>query len=312
MALDEQSAAIDLTEEPNASVISTPQLPRAATTPHLPAHVTMEFVFVLHRFELFPESAPHGLAFFEEGGFPQGISDGLESQQRVASKGVSPEAEKGWNVANFGRLVREKGFFVERDYAERTPSFKQVIPYTVVRRASDGHVLVLQRTKKGGEARLHQKLSIGVGGHVNPIDAMGIEPEDAGGSPRRVLDPLPAATRREVMEEELTVTGATRLTQIGLLNDDTNAVGAVHVGLVQVLDLVDGDAQVREVDQLHGEFVSVSELVARFEKGANFETWSQLLIQELGPILETADRSGATASTATDPNHTALLASTTH
>ncbi|MEL6431228.1 MAG: hypothetical protein AAFZ87_15510 [Planctomycetota bacterium] len=239
----------------------------------------MEFVFVLPRFALFPECAPHGLSLFGDG------------SSAAPNDGATVDGRR------FGELVRQEGFFVERDHAERTPTLKQIIPYTLVRRG--GEILCLERTKAGGEARLHGKLSIGVGGHVNPVDAQGadaIDREGADASSGRALDPLPAATRREVMEEELFVTGATRLTQIGLINDDTNAVGAVHVGLVQVLDLIEGDARVREVDQLRGAFASVSELRARLENGANFETWSALLVPELERILEIADRSARSAS----------------
>ena len=222
----------------------------------------MEFVFVVPRTTLFPERTPHGLAVFGE----------------------------EWSRSEFDAAVTGAGFFVERPYAERTPTLKQIIPYTLVLRGEE--ILLLQRTKGGGEARLHDKLSIGVGGHVNPIDAVGPDADEQSrkSSSSRVLDPLPAATRREVMEEELIVTGATRLTPIGLLNDDTNAVGAVHVGLVQVLELLEGDAQIREVDQLKGNFVTVSQLRAQHEAGANFETWSSLLVPQLDRILESLPR----------------------
>lgn len=217
----------------------------------------MEFVFVVPRTAVFPDCAPHGLAVFGD----------------------------EWPRESFDRVVTTEGFFVERAYAERTPALKQIIPYTLVLRGEE--ILLLQRTKGGGEARLHDKLTIGVGGHVNPIDAVGPNADEQGAktAPSRILDPLPAATRREVMEEELTVTGATRLTPVGLLNDDTNPVGAVHVGLVQILELLDGDAQIREVDQLRGEFVHVGELRKKLDAGANFETWSSLLVPQLDRIL---------------------------
>ncbi|MEM9800704.1 MAG: hypothetical protein AAGA20_10300 [Planctomycetota bacterium] len=234
----------------------------------------MEFVFVIPRTALFPECAPHGLALFGDGG-----------------------GAVAWSSDRFERCVERDGFFVERDHAERTPELKQVIPYTLVVRGQD--VLLLQRTKGGGEARLHDKLSIGVGGHVNPVDAIETEPNGATlrrSNPQRRSNPLAAATRREVMDEELVVEGATRLRQVGLLNDDTNAVGAVHVGLVQVLELLEGDARVREVDCLRGAFVPLFELVERAEAGANFETWSSLLIPHLDRILQSsAERNVASA-----------------
>ena len=225
----------------------------------------MEFVFVVPRVALFPEHAPHGLSLFGE---------------RVGD----------WSRTEFDACIQNEGFFVERPYAERTPTLKQVIPYTLVARGED--ILLLQRTKGGGDARLHDKLTIGVGGHVNPVDAFPSGMTDGGGSqsgPDRVSDPLPAATRREVMEEELTVTGETRLVPVGLINDDSNPVGAVHVGFVQVLHLLGGDAEVRETDQLRGEFVPVSTLQQRLIAGANFETWSSLIVPHLDQILALSD-----------------------
>ncbi|MFT5734955.1 MAG: putative NUDIX family phosphoesterase [Paracoccaceae bacterium] len=230
----------------------------------------MEFVFVVPRTALFPEHAPHGLSLFRN-------EDGDESEADGGAK-----AGGGWSRKAFDACICEEGFFVERPYAERTPTLKQVIPYTVVVRGEE--VLLLQRTKGGGDARLHDKLTIGVGGHVNPIDAVPTG-DEAGQQAQRVLDPLPAATRREVMEEELTVTGETRLVPVGLINDDSNPVGAVHVGFVQVLHLLGGDARIREVDQLRGEFVPFSELQSRLEEGANFETWSSLIVPHLDRIL---------------------------
>lgn len=214
----------------------------------------MEFVFVVPREKLFPEHYPHGVVFFGE----------------------------GLDEAATRTIWCEHGFFVERAYAERTPSLKQVIPYTVVTRG--GEVLLLARTKHGGDARLHDKLSIGVGGHVEPRDLPvrshhGPGPEGSGGG-----DPVPNATRREVLEEELAVSGTYTLTTVGLLNDDSNAVGAVHVGLVQVLE-VEGDVQVREHDTLRGSFETPAELQRRLADGANFETWSSLLLQHLDRLL---------------------------
>jgi predicted NUDIX family phosphoesterase len=209
----------------------------------------MEFVFVVPRSELFPACSPHGLQVFGDG-----------------------------DEAVFRDRVAEHGFFVERAYAERTSALKQVIPYNVVVR--DGEVLCLRRSKQGGEARLHDKLSIGVGGHINPIDLPA--PGDAPGSERR--DPIPAATRREVAEEELEIEGEWSARAIGILNDDSNPVGAVHVGLVQVLE-VHGAVAVSETEQLSGQFASVRELTTMLAGGANFETWSSLLIPHLGHIL---------------------------
>ena len=235
----------------------------------------MEFVFVIPRPNLFPESYPHGVQFFDAGNSKEGTRSGADAEA-------------------FAVCVREHGFFVEREYAERTPALKQVIPYSLVIRQGDGgtpEVLCLRRTKAGGEARLHDKLSIGVGGHINPEDMQGASSGASSDSPsqgysqeRDGSDPIAAATRREVAEEELSIDGPYTVHRVGLLNDDSNAVGAVHVGLVQVI-AVKGPVAIREVDQLEGSFVSVAELQRLAATGANFETWSSLLLTDLDHLV---------------------------
>jgi predicted NUDIX family phosphoesterase len=210
----------------------------------------MEFVYVVPRTSLFPEFYPRGLV-------PFGTDLSLEG---------------------FDAIVAGEGFFVERAYAERTPSLKQVIPYSIVE--CGDRILLLRRLTRGGEARLHDKLSIGVGGHVNPEDLLnGTGTSESAG--RR--DPLAAGTRRE-LEEELHVSGGYKVRRVGIINDDSNAVGAVHVGVVQIVT-VQGTVSIREHDQLEGRLVASDELRALRDQGADFETWSEILIERLDEVL---------------------------
>lgn len=146
-------------------------------------------------------------------------------------------------------------------------------------------VLLMRRLSKGGESRLHDKLSIGVGGHVNPVDhteggaCTGEATSDSGA--RR--DPLREGTRRE-LDEELELDGAYTVRPVGILNDYSNAVNAVHVGLVQVVH-VSGDVRIRETDVLEGELVRPSDLSNRLAEGADFETWSRILVERLDEVL---------------------------
>jgi predicted NUDIX family phosphoesterase len=212
----------------------------------------MEFVFVVPRSALFPDFYPHGLIRFQD----------------------APAAEASCvSRLAFEASIARDGFFVERAVAERTPSWKQIIPYTIVQCGE--RILLTRRTKNGGEARLHDKHSIGIGGHINPVD-------DCAGD---VRNPLPAGARREI-GEELEVTGSSELRPVGVLNDDSNSVGAVHAGVVHVLR-VDGTVEVREREQLEGRLVTPSELRELAERGANLETWTRLLLPHLEELLFT-------------------------
>jgi predicted NUDIX family phosphoesterase len=221
----------------------------------------MEFVFVVPRRALFPDRYPQGFAPF---GSPD---DG--------ASGVVERA--GPSRADFEAVVARHGFFVERARAEVEPEWKQVIPYNVV--VAGAEILLLRRTSRGGEARLHHKLTIGVGGHLNP--------EDLGPSGR---DPLERGTARE-LAEELEIDGPYEVEPIGLINDDSNPVGAVHVGLAQIVRVSAGVA-IREKDVLEGRLVRPEELTKLRDEGANFETWSALLVDELPRILARAAERG--------------------
>lgn len=160
------------------------------------------------------------------------------------------------------------GYFAPRDKVEEDPRLKQVIPYAVVVR--EGQVFCFQRTNQGGERRLFGKRSVGVGGHVNPPDGD---------------DVVRHALRRE-LEEELRLPAGWTAELRGLLNDDSTAVGSVHLGVVAVVDPGPGVVDVREKDTMSGSFISRAELAELHAKErASFENWSALLLDRLDEVL---------------------------
>jgi len=170
--------------------------------------------------------------------------------------------------SEFFRRIYERGFFADRDAVEDDPSLKQVIPYAVIER--DDQVFLFRRTSGGGEQRLHGRRSIGVGGHINPED------ED---------DVVFCALRREV-EEELCVPAGWRPRVVGILNDDSTAVGSVHVGVVAVVDPGPGSVKVREEDTMTGAFVGREDLTGlHVRERTSFESWSALLLDRLDEVL---------------------------
>jgi len=170
--------------------------------------------------------------------------------------------------AAVGRLLDPANhFFMDRAAAEEDPSHKQLIPYCVFRCGE--RILHYTRGKSGGESRLHAKISVGVGGHVNPVDMDGGK---AGASAYH------AAVTREI-EEELDLPEDHGHRIIALLNDDSNAVGQVHLGIVHLVDLESDAVRSREDALADLGFSALAELNGPgFER---LETWSQFCIRHL-------------------------------
>jgi predicted NUDIX family phosphoesterase len=173
-------------------------------------------------------------------------------------------ADPGWlglreaGMAEFEELVAREGRFRPRAEMERDRDFKQVIPYLVLR---DGvRYFLMRRTRAGGDERLHDRWSIGVGGHLNPGDG------DLGGG-----------LRREWAEEvEADFTPEFRL--VGLLNDDTTDVGSVHIGAVFVAEAAGRRVAIRETEKLSGAFADPAAVAA---VAGDLETWSRLVFEAL-------------------------------
>jgi predicted NUDIX family phosphoesterase len=122
-------------------------------------------------------------------------------------------------------LARENNFFMARSAAETDPNFKQIIPYVLL--VHGGKVLHYVRGKKSGEQRLVSKGSIGIGGHMNEQDEGLFALDEAA-----YLE----GVRRETCEE-LKIGTTFRNRVAALLNDDSNEVGRVHLGVVHVCEL---------------------------------------------------------------------------
>ncbi len=167
---------------------------------------------------------------------------------------------RGWERVL--EIVATNGVFHRRSLAENDITFKQVIPYAVV--TFGGLVFLFRRTDRGGEARLHKKLSIGVGGHINP---------EGGGIGRQVE----AGLLRE-LSEELVFESPFRYRPVGLINDEENPVGQVHIGIVYQVTASDERVKVRETEILEGGFVPVTSLRPLL---SSMESWSRLVAESL-------------------------------
>ena len=194
----------------------------------------------------------------------------IDEHVLVVPRAAVPD-QAGWyglrtdGLADFVAAVERDGRYEPRSEMEQDPSFKQIIPYLVLR---DGpRYFLMQRTTAGGDVRLHNRYSIGVGGHLNPGD---------GG--------LLGGLRRE-WEEELVAGFVPTFRLVALLNDDTTPVGAVHLGAVYLADAGGRPVGIRETDKLTGGFAHVAQVR---DVADRLETWSQLAFE----FLESGDGAG--------------------
>jgi len=165
--------------------------------------------------------------------------------------------------------------FMLRSKAETDPSFKQIIPYVIM--THKGKYLSYVRGARAGEARLVAKRSIGIGGHINPADDMPLFNAD-------FYDTYLAAVQREVAEEvEVDTSYSDRI--VALLNDDSNDVGSVHLGIVHCWNLEEPNVSKREQMITQMAFLTCEELEQTRD---TLETWSQKCLDGLEQMTKVA------------------------
>ena len=185
-----------------------------------------------------------------------------------------PYKEKGLIPGNSDVLNRivQNGLFRKRNELEEDPSFKQIIPYAIIsnkdperngiRRSQSFYLF--KRTSKQTEKRLHNKFSLGIGGHMNPDKSK--EPKE-----QYLIDEL----KRELFEEVKLLNACLieNIEFIGFINDDTISVGRVHIGLLYNIHVSNKDVYVNEEDKMTADWVEKSNLAEFYER---METWSKI------------------------------------
>jgi predicted NUDIX family phosphoesterase len=163
--------------------------------------------------------------------------------------------------ATYQGLIKEHQEFLPRVAMEVNPSYKQIIPYLVYE--YEERYFLMQRTAQGGEQRLHNKYSLGIGGHIRHEDML----ENSS-----IID----WTYRE-FHEEVEFNGTFSVEPLGIINDDSNEVGKVHIGFVFLLK---GDSPIIKVksELRSGVLLPLEELV---DFKSHMENWSQLVLEYL-------------------------------
>ncbi|QLK85960.1 NUDIX domain-containing protein [Staphylococcus sp. 17KM0847] len=186
----------------------------------------------------------------------------FDDEKRAFNGFISQDHVKSVEMLN----VLDQYEVKRRGDMEEDPAYKQLISYCILENER-GEILVYQRLTGGGEARLHGLGSIGVGGHMNDVP-------DA----RSIMDVMIDNASRELSEEVgLTLNDDQYLEHLGFINDDTNEVGRVHIGVVFKIRVHTDQVEVRETDTLAIEWRAVDAI----EDLTQFESWSALILEKL-------------------------------
>jgi predicted NUDIX family phosphoesterase len=169
-------------------------------------------------------------------------------------------------------LDKSNNHFVKRGPAEKNPDLKQIIPYCIIMQGNK--ILVYQRGQAGGENRLKNLWSCGIGGHINPIDRQ---------KEHFSREDLKTALLRELKEELILPKGEVTFETMGLINDDSNPVGEVHLGLVEIAQIPQGEILPNEEAITNLRLLNKIELNSQLD---NLENWSQIVVKNLGEIMD--------------------------
>lgn len=149
--------------------------------------------------------------------------------------------------------------FMPRDAAEHDFEFKQVIPYVIILNGTD--YLLLKRLTGQTEKRLHNKYSLGIGGHINP------DSTTTGGN--IVIKGL-----YKELNEEVSLDDPSDLNFVGIINDESDSVSRVHLGLLYVLRAKSPSYRVLETEKMTAQWASEDNLKEFYD---GLETWSQIV-----------------------------------
>lgn len=148
-----------------------------------------------------------------------------------------------------------------RPECETNNNLKQLVCYGFI--TYKDQIFIVKRLNKQSEQRLHNLYSIGIGGHANPIN-------------NNIINTLEINMLRELYEE--TYIQDYNINLYGFLNDNSNDVGKVHLGIVYKIDTFNPLISIKETDKMEGKFIPINELYKYYNE---METWSQILSKNL-------------------------------
>jgi len=181
-------------------------------------------------------------------------------RSHIFAQDVAWHGLKEVNFDHYMHIINHRKEFHPRSLMEVDPNYKQIIPYLIF--VHDNNCDLTQRKSDASETRLRTKLTLGIGGHIREEDM--------------VENSLFAWALRE-FHEEVNYAGKLTVQPLGIINDDSNDVGKVHIGFALLLRGDSPDISVKS-ELKSGELVSYDDCIRMKE---SMETWSQFVIDAL-------------------------------
>lgn len=145
----------------------------------------------------------------------------------------------------------------------------------------EGKLFMYQRGTKGKESRLHAKYSIGIGGHINPVEGVEHIPTLIGlGAIEELQSELGINT---IPLDRMIYPSNTKEQWYTIYAGNDPIVGEptvndYHIGIVRVLHVNSSDITQHEEGVIsHGKFVDLSDVVIMMEEG-KLERWSEVVL----------------------------------
>lgn len=164
------------------------------------------------------------------------------------------------DLDQYEKKIKTHGEFLPRSIAEYDPTYKQITSYMILKHKD--RFFLMTRSTKHTEDRLRNKVAIGCGGHIRQEDFIG--------------DSIFEWSKRE-LHEEIICPGELTVKHLGIINDDSNGVGKVHIGFAILLESDSPDIRIKS-EFKSGQLVTLEECAKQYER---LESWSQITVDYL-------------------------------
>ncbi len=165
---------------------------------------------------------------------------------------------------DFSNFVENNSSYMIRSSAENNPQYKQIVSYCMIRYKDE--VFVTKRTKKQTETRLHEKWSVGIGGHINNLDNTNNQ------------NTISVGCIRE-LNEEISIGAMQKVSFFGIINDNSSEVSSVHSGVCFIIELPTRKCSIKETEKMTGEWITIDQLKKDYYE--NLEGWSKIFLDSI-------------------------------